>query len=306
MAWSPQDRRLTSLTVPAGRLAARRPGHGCTRNERSPAVQPACGEALLPWSVLLGAGLFERCLQTAVFLRVRVKDDLHAGLSELLDVLVPDALKLGGDDARVRPLAILAVTDGADDGLHLIRTQVLSQLRVVQALGAVDGLLEQLPDGVVEWREVIAERVHFGLGGALGIALEKIVHALVLRTRDVSVVVQDAVQGAAETYHDRRVLQAHHAAAEDLHRIADADFSHRADDGGRVRGIRCYECHFRSRGADAAHHCREVHGARRVALIVYRLQARPFRKLPRAVAQVLGKRSEERRVGKECGSAWWQ
>src|SRR5262249_13916277 len=109
-------------------------------------------------SALLSASPFERCLQATAFRRLWIKDDLNARFFELLEIVVSDALKLGNDHPRVCPLAILAVTNGADDGVQLVRTQVLREPRMVEALSPMDGLLKQLPDGITERRKVIAEQ----------------------------------------------------------------------------------------------------------------------------------------------------
>src|SRR6185436_9667505 len=90
---------------------------------------------------------------------VRIDDDLLAVLPELLHVLVGDAAELRLDDARLRPLPVLAELDRADDGAHLVLLQVGRDLRILEAVRAVHRLLEHLADGVIERRQVEAQRI---------------------------------------------------------------------------------------------------------------------------------------------------
>ena len=65
--------------------------------------------------------------------------------------------------ARGLALAVRREADRPDDGLHLVLAQVLGQHLVVEALGGGDRLLEHLADGIVERRQVEAERIDLGL-----------------------------------------------------------------------------------------------------------------------------------------------
>src|SRR6267142_5379456 len=184
-------------------------------------------------SLLAAARLLERRDQLAGLVVVRVDHHLLARLAELLDVLVHHAAELRLHHAWLRPLAVLVPADRADDGLDLVAVQPRGELLLVERLGGADRLLEDLADGVIEGRQVKAERVDLRLGRALGIALQEVLDARVLHAGYVGVVVGDAVQETAERAHDRRELQADHAAAEELHLRADADLVHGAHDGDR-------------------------------------------------------------------------
>src|SRR5688572_19006330 len=106
--------------------------------------------------------------------------DLLARLPELLQVLVHHAAELRLHHARVRPFSVLVPADRADDGLDLVLAQPAGERLVLEALGGVDRLLENLADRIVERRQIEAEGVHLGFGGALRVAREEFVDARIL------------------------------------------------------------------------------------------------------------------------------
>src|SRR5678809_478866 len=71
-------------------------------------------------ALLRRARLLERRDHVAGLVRFRVDHHLLAGRAELLDILVLDAAELRLHHARLRPLAVLAPADRADDGLGLV------------------------------------------------------------------------------------------------------------------------------------------------------------------------------------------
>ncbi len=116
---------------------------------------------------------------------------------------------------------------------------VLRQDLVIQAPGCSHRLRQDLPDRIIERRQVEPERIHVRLLGPGLIAGQKIpdpreVHGLL---RCPGVVVHHAVQHGTQRFHDGGVLQSDHAAAEQLDVVADADLVHRTNDRGGIGGI---------------------------------------------------------------------
>ena len=217
----------------------------------------------------------------------------------MVEVLIRDPPKLHIDNARARPFAGRTVANAADDRLDLVFADVLRQDLVVEAFGCRHRLRQNLPDRVVERRQVEPKRIYVRLFGPGLIANQKIpdsreVHRLLRRP---SVVVHDAVQHGAQRFHDGRVLQPDHAAAEQHDVVADADLVHRTDDRGgigRIRGDEHRIGFLRTNGAD---HGREFHGVGRVVLVVDRLQAVVLQ----SCADAIGKFLRELGVGRENG-----
>src|SRR5262245_17994632 len=75
-------------------------------------------------------------------------DDALARLVELRDVAGLDTLKLHLEHPGRGPLAVRAELHLADDRVVLPRVEVLDNLLLIQALGALDGLAEHLEIGV--------------------------------------------------------------------------------------------------------------------------------------------------------------
>ena len=157
----------------------------------------------------------------------------------------------------------------------------------IEALRGRGRLLEDLADRVVERGQVEAQRIDLRLGRFRAIALEELLDAGVLHAGRIGGVVDDAVQLRAEVLHDWRELQADHAAADQLHRRADADLVDRAHQRHGVVRVGADEHHVGLGVPHRADHRREVDGGRRIALLVHGLQAALLRHGLGAVGQVL-------------------
>src|SRR6478752_9301296 len=133
------------------------------------ALKPGCGprwEGLLP-RLLEGidhvAGLvFRRC-------------DNGQGLRipELVDTIAFDPAELRLEDPRLRPFAVLAKRNIADDGFECGLAQVISEFGVVDAFGCRDRLSENVEIRVAERSHIVAERIHARFDGTILILLHE-------------------------------------------------------------------------------------------------------------------------------------
>src|SRR3954463_12272644 len=121
----------------------------------------------------LGARLIER-LQFSGLECVRCNDHLLAGSAKLLQVPVCNVAELHIDDARIGPFAAWPVANAADNGFHLVCTDICRQYLIVEALGCSYCLRQDLANRVVERRQVKAQRVDIGLTCLCLIARQKL------------------------------------------------------------------------------------------------------------------------------------
>src|SRR5262249_37832418 len=82
---------------------------------------------------------------------------IHA--AELLEVAALDVVILDLQHAALRPLAALAELHVAHDGLERGLADVVGELVVVEALGRLHRLAEDLDVGVAPGPEIVAERI---------------------------------------------------------------------------------------------------------------------------------------------------
>src|SRR5437016_5801405 len=110
---------------------------------------PPCGGGdMIPFALLLrrsigidhGAGLVLR----------RPQDRLHAAVAELLEIAGRDMLELREQCARMRPVAILAISKVADQRHERMMVHVISEPGSIEALGALDSLRQYLPGRIAE------------------------------------------------------------------------------------------------------------------------------------------------------------
>ena len=87
-----------------------------------------------------------------------------AGVAELIEIISRDVLKLSEELARLRPLAVLAEPDVARHRLEGIGVNIVGQLVVIETLGALDGLRENLAGAVPERDLTVAEGIDLELG----------------------------------------------------------------------------------------------------------------------------------------------
>src|SRR5258707_11720835 len=138
----------------------------------------------------------------------------HYGLSvhraELLDVVAfVDAMELDLQYPPLRPFAVLAEFDVADDGLEGVGTEVVGELLVFDALRSLDGLRQHLELRVAPRGHVIAERVDaFGLGPRL-IFFDQVFDTgeLHLRHRQPHVIIDEGVEHPARLTFEYRCLR---------------------------------------------------------------------------------------------------
>src|SRR5579862_1330806 len=88
---------------------------------------------------------------------VRPQHRLALAVAEIVDAGAFDVLELNSQDLRGRPFALVAEFDVADDSLKGVGADVVGELVLVEALGALDGLGEDLHPGKRPRTEVIAE-----------------------------------------------------------------------------------------------------------------------------------------------------
>src|SRR5262245_2331278 len=89
----------------------------------------------------------------------RTDDGLHVHALELIELVALDAVILHGNEARLGPLALLAELHIAHHGLEGGGAEVLGELLVIEAVGTLDGLLDELDVGITPGAEVVAERI---------------------------------------------------------------------------------------------------------------------------------------------------
>ena len=145
---------------------------------------------------------------------------------------------------------------------------MLGELAVIEAVGRLHGLAEDLEIGVRVGRQIVAERVDalaLGLGLVL---LEERLDALEVQRglRHPEIVVDDAVKLRPQRRHDGRILQPHHAAAEQLG--FQPHLGRRLDHADRVRRVGADIDHVRLARLDGADDRREVGGLRMIAAVI--------------------------------------
>ena len=105
---------------------------------------------------------------------IRPEHDLSLAVAEVVYAGAGDTLKLNGQDAGLRPFALFAEGDVADDCLEGVGADVIGVLVLVEALGPLNGFPNYLLIGVRPGCEVIAERIDPLAGRLLLIAFEKL------------------------------------------------------------------------------------------------------------------------------------
>src|SRR5262249_14889411 len=109
-------------------------------------------------------GLVVRIDHVAGLVFGRPQDHLIAGVAELIEIISRDVLKLAEELARPRPLAILAEPDVAGHRLEGVGVDVIGQLAVIETLGALDGLRQNLAGAVTKRDVTITEGIDLELG----------------------------------------------------------------------------------------------------------------------------------------------
>src|SRR5262249_35440312 len=146
----------------------------------------------------------------------RREHGLRVHATELLEVTALDVVVLDLQHAALLPLAALRDLYVARDGLEGGLADVVGELVVVEALGGLHRLAEDLDVGVAPGAEIVAERIDTLRAGAGLVLLEELLGALehhALR-RDPGFVIDPAVEQGSELPLDRGRLQADHRAAD--------------------------------------------------------------------------------------------
>src|SRR5581483_5592980 len=89
----------------------------------------------------------------------RIENDFDRRIAEGVDRIVFDVLELNGDRALLAPFAVDAKLDVADDSLEGSFADVGCQYIIIETLGRLDRLFENLKISVGPHRHVIAERI---------------------------------------------------------------------------------------------------------------------------------------------------
>src|SRR6266436_7783103 len=76
------------------------------------------------------------------------EDHLGFRIAELLEIVALDVLELHLQHARLRSFAVLAEGDLSDDRVERMAADVIGELRLVEALGALDRIAQNLQVGV--------------------------------------------------------------------------------------------------------------------------------------------------------------
>src|ERR1700687_3583887 len=85
--------------------------------------------------------------------------DFTLAVAEIVETGSADVLELYGHQPRFLPLPLFAELDIADHGLEGMAADVVGDLVLVEALGALDGGAQHLQIGISPGREIIAERI---------------------------------------------------------------------------------------------------------------------------------------------------
>ena len=145
----------------------------------------------------------ERIFEGAGFERRRIEDHLLARQLELIDAVALDSLILHEQNARVRLLAGRAKPHVAGNRLERRLVQVVGQKFLVEALGGLDRLRDDLHARIGKRRSIEAQRVGALARGAALIAGEEVLDARELQGRlgHVGIEARDAVEQWAELLH---------------------------------------------------------------------------------------------------------
>src|SRR5437016_1332080 len=84
------------------------------------------------------------------------EDHLGFRIAELLEIVALDVLELHLQHPRLRPFAVLAEGDFADDRVERMAAEVIGEPGLVEALRALDRLTQDLQVGVGEGRQIPA------------------------------------------------------------------------------------------------------------------------------------------------------
>src|SRR6266567_4932119 len=188
--------------------------HGNNREFRPRARLAMAQPAAAPLFLFLDARVRFDHLTSAIF--GRLENCLGPRIPELLEIGALDVLELDLQDPRLRPLAVLAEADLADDRVEWVAADVVGELCLVEALRYLDRFPQNLKVGIGEGRQVPPQRVdpfarRLGLVGFEELRDARKLHG---RRWDPKVVVDDAVELRPELLLHRGVLQADHAAPE--------------------------------------------------------------------------------------------
>jgi hypothetical protein len=138
----------------------------------------------------------------------------------MIDVAGGNILRLGEQSARLRPRAVLGVSDVADHGMERVDVYVIGKFLVIETMDAGDSLSQHLSRRVTERDVSVADRVNlFALGPCL-VSLEDIGHTREIesRYRCEAFHDHDAVKHRTELHFDRSDKEADHRAAEHFRR----------------------------------------------------------------------------------------
>src|ERR1700730_11937583 len=117
--------------------------------------------------------LLERIDHIAGLEIARREHGLRVHALELIDLAALDAVVLDLQHAALLPLAALAELHVAHDGLERGLADVVGERVVVEALGGLDGIPENLDIGIAPGPEVVAERVDAFRPGPRLVGLEE-------------------------------------------------------------------------------------------------------------------------------------
>src|SRR5947209_15402488 len=122
---------------------------------------------------LLALRRIERRLHVARLILLREQDDAVSGVLELLEIVALQSAELHHQNARLRPFAVTAELDLADDRIELVRPNMIGELRIVEGTNRLHRRLQNLHLGIGVYRNIEAERIDARRDGALAILLQE-------------------------------------------------------------------------------------------------------------------------------------
>src|SRR5271166_6382339 len=109
--------------------------------------------------------------------RFRMQDNLLAGVTELVEVLVLHVPVLSPDGPAFQPVPVRPELYRTDDGVDGVVVQPLRELRLVQRADRLDGRLDELTARVEEGRQEMSQTVDAPAFRERPITLQELVDA---------------------------------------------------------------------------------------------------------------------------------
>jgi hypothetical protein len=104
-------------------------------------------------------------------------------ISELIEVVAPDVLKLADQNARFCPFTVGTKGDRADYGFKTVRMDVVGDSVLTQPLCGLDRLPQNLECGIAVRRVVVPEQINALTGGSRLILFQEVLDARKVKAR---------------------------------------------------------------------------------------------------------------------------